>query len=111
MTNKQFYDTYLVSKGNHPKSDYDRTIEVKTYIIQKDDFNYSFKNVLSSLELTFDETLEKDVHLFSRFSVSIHIGSPYDCTGQLCGYGQTVNIIQNNYEWTVLVSTQCNYDL
>lgn len=110
MTNKEFNGLYLVSQGNHPKSDYDRVVQIKTYIIPKDHFNDSFKNILSQLELTFDETLEKNVHLFSRFHASIHIGSPYDCTGELCGYSQNVKTLSDDYDWTIIVETVCNYD-
>lgn len=111
MTNKDFERTYLCSQGIHPQSEADRCENIKLFVIAKKHFEYSFKNVLKSLELTYNETLEKKVHLFSRFRMRIPVYSDYDCTGQLCGYSQRIEMLQDDYEWKVIVITQFDYDL
>ncbi len=111
MTNKDFERNYLCSQGIHPRSESDRTENIKLFIIEKKHFDYSFKNVLKSLDLTYDETLEQKVHLFSRFRIRIPVYSDYDCTGQLCGYSQSIELLQDDYEWKVIVTTKLDYDL
>jgi hypothetical protein len=110
MTNKEFNDNYLVSKGYHPDSSNDVAAEILTYFIKKGHFEYSFKNVLKSLEIYVDEVLGNPVHIFSRFYKTIPVYSGYDCTGQLCGYHQSINIMQTEYEWIVVKQTTSCYD-
>jgi len=110
MTNKEFNNLYLISEGLHPKSDYDLKTNVKTYIIPKGDFKQSFKNVLYSLEWDYDNTLDRNTKLFDRFRHRIPVCSDYDCSGQLCGYSQEVQILSSDYDWTVLVFTTYSYD-
>lgn len=110
MTTKEFNSKYLVSKGHHPESDYDNVIEVATYIVSKNDFDGSFKNVLSSIDSEYDEILDVHSSIFSRFRRRYNVSSEYDCTGQLCSYGRDVRVSQNDYDWFILVTNSFGYD-
>jgi hypothetical protein len=110
MTTKEFNSKYLVSKGHHPQSDYDNVIEVATYIVSKNDFDGSFKNVLSSIDSEYDEVLDVQSTIFSRFRRRYNVSSEYDCTGELYRYSREVRVLHTNNDWVILVTNTFGYD-
>lgn len=104
-----FYSSFFVGEGGVGESDgYDH---YQTFAIKKKAFQNDFRNLIKQLPKHWDEDAEKEVYLFSRFDKGWHSTSPYDCSGALIGHRQTVKIIDDDWEWIVVVRNSYSYDL